>query len=136
MPRQFILPDLGEGISEAQIVRVLIKQGDKVALDQYLMEVETDKAAVEIPSPYAGVAKQVHVKEGQTVNVGTVIVTFDDSDSAPIAKSPPKAAAAFASSAPLSPKAAAASAPPPPATPQPRKTVAAGPPPPPPPRRG
>jgi pyruvate dehydrogenase E2 component (dihydrolipoamide acetyltransferase) len=93
MPRQFILPDLGEGISEAQIIRVLIKPGDRVALDQYLMEVETDKAAVEIPSPYAGIAKGVHVKEGDTVNVGTVIVTFDDADGA-AAKSPPKAAAA------------------------------------------
>jgi len=82
MPRQFILPDLGEGISEAQIIRVLIKPGDRVALDQYLMEVETDKAAVEIPSPYAGIAKDVHVKEGDTVNVGTVIVTFDDADGA------------------------------------------------------
>ncbi|MEK7756718.1 MAG: biotin/lipoyl-containing protein, partial [Planctomycetota bacterium] len=93
MLRQFILPDLGEGISEAQIVRVLIKQGEKVALDQYLMEVETDKAAVEIPSPYAGIAKQVHVKEGQTVNVGAVIVTFDDGDSAAAirAGSPPQA---------------------------------------------
>jgi pyruvate dehydrogenase E2 component (dihydrolipoamide acetyltransferase) len=93
MPRQFILPDLGEGISEAQIIRVLIKPGDRVALDQYLMEVETDKAAVEIPSPYAGIAKGVHVKEGDTVNVGAVIVTFDDADGA-AAKSPPKAAAA------------------------------------------
>ncbi len=93
MPRQFILPDLGEGISEAQIIRVLIKPGDRVALDQYLMEVETDKAAVEIPSPYAGIAKDVHVKEGDTVNVGAVIVTFDDADGA-AAKSPPKAAAA------------------------------------------
>ncbi len=78
MPRQFILPDLGEGITEAQIVRVLIKAGEQVRQDQPLMEVETDKAAVEIPSPFAGVAKDVHVKEGQTVNVGSVIVTFDD----------------------------------------------------------
>jgi pyruvate dehydrogenase E2 component (dihydrolipoamide acetyltransferase) len=92
MPRQFILPDLGEGISEAQIIRVLVKPGDPVALDQYLMEVETDKAAVEIPSPYAGIAKDVHVKEGDTVNVGAVIVTFDDGDGA-AAKSPPRAAA-------------------------------------------
>ncbi|MCH8150638.1 MAG: E3 binding domain-containing protein, partial [Planctomycetes bacterium] len=77
MSRQFILPDLGEGISEAQIIRVLIKEGDMVAEDQYLMEVETDKAAVEIPSPYGGIAQKVHVEEGQTVNVGDVIVTFD-----------------------------------------------------------
>jgi len=78
MPKEFILPDLGEGISEAQIVRLMIKTGDRISLDQSLMEVETDKAAVEIPSPYAGIAKTVHVKEGQTVNVGAVIVTFDD----------------------------------------------------------
>ena len=77
MSRQFILPDLGEGISEAQIIRVLIKEGDMVAEDQYLMEVETDKAAVEIPSPYGGIAQKVHVEEGQTINVGDVIVTFD-----------------------------------------------------------
>jgi pyruvate dehydrogenase E2 component (dihydrolipoyllysine-residue acetyltransferase) len=79
MPREFLLPDLGEGITEAQIIRLLIKQGETIAEDQYLMEVETDKAAVEIPSPYAGVATAVHVKEGDTVTVGTVIVTFDDS---------------------------------------------------------
>jgi pyruvate/2-oxoglutarate dehydrogenase complex dihydrolipoamide acyltransferase (E2) component len=103
MPRQFILPDLGEGITEAQIVRVLIKPGEPVKQDQPLMEVETDKAAVEIPSPYAGVAKDVHVKEGQTVNVGSVIVTFDDGDGAVGAKSQPAAA---------HPPAARASAPP------------------------
>lgn len=78
MPREFVLPDLGEGITEAQIVRVLVKDGERIAEDQYLMEVETDKAAVEIPSPYSGIAQTVHVKEGQTINVGDVIVTFDD----------------------------------------------------------
>lgn len=82
MPRQFVLPDLGEGIAEAQIVRVLVKPGDKVAEDQYLLEVETDKAAVEIPSPYAGVIKQMHVKEGDTVNVGDVVVTFEEGNGA------------------------------------------------------
>ena len=78
MPREFTLPDLGEGIIEAQVIKVLINEGDRIAEDQYLMEVETDKAAVEIPSPYAGIAKSVHVKEGQTINVGDVIVTFDE----------------------------------------------------------
>ena len=78
MPREFALPDLGEGISEAQIIRVLVKAGEQVQEDQYLMEVETDKAAVEIPSPFAGIAQTVHVQEGQTVKVGDVIVTFDD----------------------------------------------------------
>ncbi len=80
MSREFLLPDLGEGIAEAQIIRVMIKPGDRIEEDQSLMEVETDKAAVEIPSPFSGIAQQVHVSEGQTVNVGKVIVTFDDAD--------------------------------------------------------
>ncbi len=88
MPKEFTLPDLGEGIAEAQIIRLLVKEGDRIESDQYLMEVETDKAAVEIPSPYAGVAKKIHVKEGQTVNVGAVIVTFEESGDG-AAKAPP-----------------------------------------------
>jgi len=102
MPRNFILPDLGEGITEAQIIRVLVKPGERVAEDQALMEVETDKAAVEIPSPYAGIATTVHVKEGQTVNVGDVVVSFDDGAAtpAPPAKSAPaKASAAVSTTA-------------------------------------
>lgn len=91
MPREFLLPDLGEGITEAQIIRILMKQGDTITEDQYLMEVETDKAAVEIPSPYAGVATAVHVKEGDTVNVGSVIVTFDDGVDAPATSAAPVA---------------------------------------------
>lgn len=105
MPREFTLPDLGEGITEAQIVRVLIKEGDSITEDQYLMEVETDKAAVEIPSPYAGVAQSVHVKDGQTVNVGDVIVTFDDGDGSAPARSK---VLATASAGPPAPSAAAA----------------------------
>ena len=103
MPREFALPDLGEGIAEAQIVRVLIKEGDNVAEDQYLMEVETDKAAVEIPSPYSGVARRVHVQEGQTINVGDVIVTFDDGEGAVAAS---KVTAAVAPATTASPQAA------------------------------
>ncbi|MHC4695362.1 MAG: dihydrolipoamide acetyltransferase family protein [Planctomycetota bacterium] len=78
MAQEFTLPDLGEGIAEAQIVRVLVKPGDRIALDQYVLEVETDKAAVEIPSPYAGVIAAVNVHEGQVVNVGDVVITFDE----------------------------------------------------------
>ena len=86
MPRTFALPDLGEGITEAQVIKLLVKSGDSVAEDQPLMEVETDKAAVEIPSPFAGVASQVHVKEGQTINVGAVVVTFDDAGGKTLSK--------------------------------------------------
>lgn len=79
MAKQFKLPDLGEGIAEGQIVRVMIKEGDEVAEDQAIMEIETDKAAVEIPSPHAGVASKIHVKEGDTVQVGQALVTFGGS---------------------------------------------------------
>lgn len=75
MSREFQLPDLGEGIAEAQIVRVMVKEGEMIEEDQPLMEVETDKAAVEIPSPFAGKVEKVHVSDGQTVHVGDVMVT-------------------------------------------------------------
>ncbi len=74
--KQFKLPDLGEGVHEGQVIRVLVKAGDVVREDQPLMEVETDKAAVAIPSPFAGPVTQVHVKDGQMVQVGDVMITF------------------------------------------------------------
>ena len=77
MPRELRLPDLGEGVTEAQIIRVLVKEGDEVAEDEYLMEVETDKATVQVPSPCSGTAGRVHVREGDTINAGDVLVTFD-----------------------------------------------------------
>lgn len=82
MAEQFILPDLGEGIHEAQIIQVFVKEGDVVQTDQPLMEVETDKAAVEIPSPHAGRVAKIHVQAGQTVNVGDIMVTFGDDGAA------------------------------------------------------
>lgn len=82
MPQEFRLPDLGEGITEAQIIKVLVKEGDRVEEDQSLFEVETDKAAVEIPSPVAGVASIIHISSGQNVNVGDVMVTFDGTNGA------------------------------------------------------
>src|SRR5262249_7544745 len=82
MPRPFALPDLGEGLTEAEIVKVLVREGDVISEDAPLLEVETDKATVEIPSPFSGrVAGRVagiHVQPGQTVKVGHVLVTFDD----------------------------------------------------------
>ena len=111
MSREFLLPDLGEGIAEAQVIRVLVKAGDKISEDQYLMEVETDKAAVEIPSPFAGTAEQIHVAEGQTINVGEVIVTFDGGGSngnKPAGSKKSKAAAAKLEPAAAAPKAHAA----------------------------
>jgi pyruvate/2-oxoglutarate dehydrogenase complex dihydrolipoamide acyltransferase (E2) component len=78
MPRPFVLPDLGEGLVEAEIVRVLVKEGEIVREDAPLLEVETDKAQVEIPSPMSGRVEKVHVAPHQTVRVGEVLVTFAD----------------------------------------------------------
>src|SRR3989441_4342721 len=78
MARAFVLPDLGEGLTEAEIVKVLVQEGDLVQEDAPLLEVETDKATVEIPSPLTGRVTQIHVQPGQTVKVGAVLVTFDE----------------------------------------------------------
>jgi len=95
MTREFRLPDLGEGISEGEILKVLVHEGDTVSEDQLLFEVETDKAAIEIPSPYAGRIGRIHVEAGQTVPVGAVLVTFDGD-----AGEPGEAAAEIATTAP------------------------------------
>ncbi len=80
MARTFKLPDLGEGISEGEILKVLVGAGATVQEDQPLFEIETDKAAIEIPSPYAGRIAQIHVREGERVAVGAVLVTFAETD--------------------------------------------------------
>src|SRR4029450_12406914 len=83
MAREFRLPDLGEGLTEAEIVEVLVHEGDVIAEDTPLLEVETDKAKVEIPSPMGGRVEKIHVTRGQTVKVGAVLVTFGDAAGAP-----------------------------------------------------
>ncbi len=82
MSREFRLPDLGEGITEAQIVQVLVAEGETIEEDRNLFEVETDKAAVEIPSPFAGPVERLHIVAGQTVHVGDVMITFGGGDDA------------------------------------------------------
>ncbi len=112
MSREFHLPDLGEGITEAQIVQILVKEGQTIEEDVNLFEVETDKAAVEIPSPYAGKITKIHISTGQTVNVGDVMISFDANGSATpssAAKSTPAATKkAVAAQAPAAPVAAPA----------------------------
>ncbi|HXL45718.1 MAG TPA: biotin/lipoyl-containing protein, partial [Candidatus Binatia bacterium] len=83
MPRPFALPDLGEGLTEAEIVKVFVNEGDVIAEDAPLLEVETDKATVEIPSPFGGRVASIHIQPGQTVKVGEVLITFDDATLAP-----------------------------------------------------
>jgi 2-oxoisovalerate dehydrogenase E2 component (dihydrolipoyl transacylase) len=75
--RDFLLPDLGEGLEGAEIVRWLVAEGDRVELNQPLVEVNTEKAEVEIPSPYEGVVVKLHGAEGDTVPVGSPLVTID-----------------------------------------------------------
>src|SRR4051794_36841304 len=83
--KDFRLPDLGEGLTEGEILKWLVQPGDTVTLNQPIVEVETAKAAVEIPSPYAGVVTTLHHGEGDTVDVGSPIITFDtDPSGAPI----------------------------------------------------
>src|SRR5881628_3669026 len=79
MARAFVLPDLGEGLTEAEIVSVLVHEGDVIREDAPLLEVETDKAQVEIPSPMSGRVEKIHVQPGQTVKVGAVLISFADS---------------------------------------------------------
>jgi len=118
MGYEFKLPDLGEGIHEAQIVRVMVVQGATVAEDAPILEVETDKAAVEIPSPVGGTVSTIHVSEGQTVNVGDVMITFDEtapSDSKEAAAASDSKGAPAAKKAKASPPTKADAPPEPPA---------------------
>jgi pyruvate dehydrogenase E2 component (dihydrolipoamide acetyltransferase) len=75
--KQFKLPDLGEGLTEGEILQWMVKPGDEVKLNQPIVEVETAKAAVEVPSPYAGIVHEIHHAAGETVDVGAPIITFD-----------------------------------------------------------
>jgi 2-oxoisovalerate dehydrogenase E2 component (dihydrolipoyl transacylase) len=80
--RTFNLPDLGEGLTEGEILQWMVSVGDTVTLNQPIVEVETAKAAVEVPSPYAGVVLELHSEAGTTVDVGAPIITFDTDPSA------------------------------------------------------
>ena len=89
MARDFRLPDLGEGLTEAEIVKVLVHEGEDIREDAPLLEVETDKAQVEIPSPMSGRVDKIHVQAGQTVKVGQVLVSFGEASATPGTKTAP-----------------------------------------------
>ena len=74
---EFKLPELGENISQGDLVRLMISPGAKVSEGQPVMELETDKAVVEVPSSVTGVVKEIQVKEGETIKVGQVIFTLE-----------------------------------------------------------
>ncbi len=75
---EFKLPDVGEGLTEAEIVSWKVKEGDTVTINQVIVEIETAKSLVELPSPYAGTVQGLMVSEGETVAVGTPIITIGD----------------------------------------------------------
>jgi len=92
MPYEFKFPDIGEGLTEGEIVRWLVKEGDEVKEGQPLVEVETDKALAEIPSPRTGVILKILAKEKEIVKVGQVIVVIGEKGEA-LAAPPPKPSA-------------------------------------------
>jgi pyruvate dehydrogenase E2 component (dihydrolipoamide acetyltransferase) len=127
MAVDIVMPQMGESIFEGTITKWLKKPGDKVERDEPLFEISTDKVDAEIPSPSAGVLKEIKVGEGQTVPIQTIVGVIDAAGSAAGAPAPAKAAAP----APAPAKAPAAAAPAPaaprPAAPAPASPVAAAP---------
>jgi 2-oxoisovalerate dehydrogenase E2 component (dihydrolipoyl transacylase) len=88
--KQFKLPDVGEGLTEAEIVSWKVKPGDTVKVNEIVVEIETAKSLVELPSPFAGVVTELLVPEGTTVDVGTPIITVDDGSGGTPAPAPPR----------------------------------------------
>jgi pyruvate dehydrogenase E2 component (dihydrolipoamide acetyltransferase) len=112
---EFKIPELGENVAAGDVTRVLVNVGDTIAHDQPVVELETDKATIEVPSSVAGVVKEIKVKKGDKVKVGAVVLTVDGPAEAPAATSPAPAAPPAEppqAEEPAPPSAPAASAPP------------------------
>lgn len=86
--REFRMPDVGEGLTEAEILKWYVQPGDTVTDGQVVCEVETAKAAVELPIPYDGVVRELRFPEGTTVDVGTAIIAVDVAGDAPVGGAP------------------------------------------------
>src|SRR5882724_5242081 len=111
MAADVVMPQMGESIFEGTITKWLKKPGDKVERDEPLFEISTDKVDAEIPSPSAGVLKEIKVKEGQTVPINTVVATIDAAGAAASAPAAAPAPAPAASSPAASSPAASSTAP-------------------------
>src|SRR5258707_6169894 len=118
-----VMPQMGESIFEGTITKWLKKPGDKVERDEPLFEISTDKVDAEIPSPSAGVLKEIKIAEGQTVPIQTIVAVIDGAGSAAAAASAP--APATAAPAPAPTPAAPAAPPPAPAPAAPAAAPAA-----------
>ena len=90
MAYEFKLPDLGEGLTEGEIARWLVSEGQEIAEDDPLVEIQTDKTTVEIPSPAAGVVSRILVEEGKVVPVGTLLVVIGGDGTAPSDEEQPR----------------------------------------------
>ncbi|MGB7471501.1 MAG: biotin/lipoyl-containing protein, partial [Candidatus Acidiferrum sp.] len=102
MATDVVMPQMGESIFEGTITKWLKKPGDKVERDEPLFEISTDKVDAEIPSPSAGVLKEIKVNEGQTVPIQTVVAVIDGAGGAAAsAPAPAKAAAPAPAAAPV-----------------------------------
>ena len=109
MPTDFILPELGEQITSGDVLRILVKPGDVLVKDQPVLELETDKATIEVPSSVAGEVKEIKVKAGDTVKVGQAILSVVDAGSpkapTPAAAPRPKSATPATAAEPTAPAA-------------------------------
>ena len=110
MATDVVMPQMGESIFEGTITKWLKKPGDKVERDEPLFEISTDKVDAEIPSPSAGVLKEIKIPEGQTVPIQTVVAVIDGASAAPASASAPAATAVAAKPAPAPAAAAQAAA--------------------------
>jgi len=130
MATDFKVPDLGENVESGDIVNVMVKEGDEVQADQGVMEIETGKAVVELPSPVAGKITKVHVQKGSKVKVGDSLLTIEGSG-APATPKPtgkqPKEAKAASAPEPAPPAPAAKAETPAPAEPAPKPAAPAKP---------
>src|SRR5215475_4078053 len=144
MAFNFYMPDIGEGVVEGEIVAWKVKEGDRVKADDALVEVMTDEATVELPSPRAGTIVKIHYRDGQICPVGQILVTIEEDAGAaasagngqpghapahPPASPPAVAPAAHAAppAAPPRPRSATAMASPPPFPPGPSATAPSSP---------
>ena len=101
MASSFKLPDLGEGLTEGEVARWLVTEGQEIAEDDPLVEIQTDKATVEIPSPYAGTVLKILVAEGDIAPVGTELVVIGQPGEVPVIASTTAAVPAQAAAAPV-----------------------------------
>jgi pyruvate dehydrogenase E2 component (dihydrolipoamide acetyltransferase) len=119
MPIEVKLPDLGDGVDSGDVLEVLVNEGDSITKDQGIIEIETGKATLQVPSTSAGKVVKVHVQKGQSIPPGTVLLTLEGTGAATAAPAKPQQAAPAPTPQQAAPKAAPASAAPQAAAPAP-----------------